>query len=297
MSDFSNETRNSAWWSSDSRLAAQGRANEAILTKQGKMERPDLSQVEAVQMGHVMEPVIGKLAQQKLQVELHKIEEALTHPKEAWLRSHFDFAGTENGKTILVEAKNYNGSQRKKFDESGIMPDADRIQCIHEATVHGISKVYLAVLLGGQELQVIPLDVTPDMMLDHVKWCAKWWGYVDSETQPDPETVEQCKMSWQVSESLSAVANASVEMYCAQLSIASKQRKELEDYEDELKTRIMSFMESRDVLSAVDGSVLATWKSAKGSKKFDATAFREAYPQMYDQFVREVPGSRRFLIK
>jgi hypothetical protein len=75
------------------------------------------------------------------------------------------------------------------------------------------------------------------------------------------------------------------------------ERKELEDYEDELKTRIMSFMESRDVLSAVDGSVLATWKSAKGSKKFDATAFKEAYPQMYDQFVREVPGSRRFLIK
>ena len=67
MSDFSPETRNSAWWSGDSRLAAQGRANEAILQKQGKMERPDLSNVEAVQMGHVMEPVIGKLAQQKLQ--------------------------------------------------------------------------------------------------------------------------------------------------------------------------------------------------------------------------------------
>jgi hypothetical protein len=56
-------------------------------------------------------------------------------------------------------------------------------------------------------------------------------------------------------------------------------------------------MRDRDVLTAVDGSVMATWKSAKGSRKFDATAFREAYPQMYDQFVREVPGSRRFLIK
>jgi predicted phage-related endonuclease len=276
-------------------MAANGRAAEAILIKQGRVTPEDISDKENVKMGHVMQPVIGRLVQDRLQVELKDADYSMSHPKEPWLRSHFDFIAADG--SFLVEAKNYNGSQRKKFDESGIMPDADRIQCIHEATVHGISKVYLAVLLGGQELQVIPVDVTPDMMLDHVKWCAKWWGYVASQTQPDPETVEQCKMHWQVSESLSAVANASVEMYCAQLSIASKQRKELEDYEDKLKTKIMSFMESRDVLSAVDGSVLATWKSAKGSKKFDATAFKEAYPQMYDQFVREVPGSRRFLIK
>jgi len=59
----------------------------------------------------------------------------------------------------------------------------------------------------------------------------------------------------------------------------------------------MRFMNTRDVLTAVDGSVLATWKSAKASKKFDAKAFQDAYPQMYDQFVREVSGSRRFLIK
>ena len=295
MSDFTPEIRNSAWWSGDSRMAANGRAAEAILVKQGKIIPEDISDKENVKMGHVMQPVIGRLVQDRLQVELKDADYAMSHPKEPWLRSHFDFISADG--SFLVEAKNYNGSQRKKFDESGIMPDADRIQCIHEATVHGISKVYLAVLLGGQELQVIPVDVTPDMMLDHVKWCAKWWGYVASKTQPDPETVEQCKMYWQVSESLSAVANASVEMYCAQLSTASKQRKELEDYEDKLKTRIMSFMESRDVLSAVDGSVLATWKSAKGSRKFDATAFKEAYPQMYDQFVREVPGSRRFLIK
>jgi hypothetical protein len=81
------------------------------------------------------------------------------------------------------------------------------------------------------------------------------------------------------------------------LSLASKQRKDLEDYEEKLKTRIMKFMGSRDVLATLDGNVLATWKSAKSSQKFDAKAFQAAYPQMYNQFVRETPGSRRFLIK
>jgi predicted phage-related endonuclease len=240
--------------------------------------------------------VIGSLAQDRLQMELKDADYAMTHPKETWLRSHFDFISADGA--VLVEAKNYGSHQSKKFDEdAGIMPDADRIQCIHEATVHGVSTVYLAVLLGGQELKVIKVDVTPDMMLEHVQWCAKWWGFVASDTQPDPETVEQCKMSWPVSESLYALANADLETYCGQLALASRQRKDLEDYEESLKLKIMKFMNSRDVLATMDGNVLATWKSAKSSQKFDAKAFQNAYPQMYDQFVREVPGSRRFLIK
>ena len=296
MSDFAPEIRNSAWWSGDSRMAANGRAAEAILIKQGKLEREEISHLENVKMGHVMQPVIGSLAQDRLQIELKDADYAMTHPKETWLRSHFDFISADG--TVLVEAKNYGSHQSKKFDEdAGIMPDADRIQCIHEATVHGISTVYLAVLLGGQELKVIKVDVTPDMMLEHVQWCAKWWGFVASDTQPDPETVEQCKMSWPVSESLYALANADLETYCGQLSLASKQRKDLEEYEEKLKTRIMSFMGSRDVLATMDGNVLATWKSAKSSQKFDVKAFQAAYPQMYEQFVREAPGSRRFLIK
>ena len=57
MSDFTPQTRNSAIWSGDSRRVAMGKANEVILTKQGKLDIPDLSGIEAVQMGHVMEPV------------------------------------------------------------------------------------------------------------------------------------------------------------------------------------------------------------------------------------------------
>jgi hypothetical protein len=296
MDEFAPEVRNSAWWSGDSRMAANGKAAEAILIKQGKLDREDISHLENVKMGHVMQPVIGRLAQDRLQMELKDADYAMTHPKESWLRSHFDFISADG--TVLVEAKNYGSHQSKKFDEdAGIMPDADRIQCIHEATVHGVSTVYLAVLLGGQELKVIKVDVTPDMMLEHVQWCAKWWGFVASDTQPDPETVEQCKMSWPVSESLYALANADLETYCGQLSLASRQRKDLEDYEETLKLKIMKFMNSRDVLATMDGNVLATWKSAKSSQKFDAKAFQNAYPQMYDQFVRDVPGSRRFLIK
>ena len=44
--------------------------------------------------------MIGRLAQAQLGTELTKIEDALTHPKHTWLKSHFDFAGKIGDKTI-----------------------------------------------------------------------------------------------------------------------------------------------------------------------------------------------------
>ena len=149
--DFEPTVRNAAWWSGDSRKAANGRGNEAVLEKLGLKDIPDLSDVEAVQMGHVMQPVIGQLAQNKLGIELKDADYALTHPKETWMRSHFDFISSD-GKT-LVEAKNYNAAVRNKFDaEALIIPAADMAQLIHEAACHNVEQVVKRIERDEQRL-------------------------------------------------------------------------------------------------------------------------------------------------
>ena len=299
MSDFSPETRNSAWWSGDSRLAAQGRANEAILIKQGKMDRPDLSNIEAVQMGHVMEPVIGQLAQKALGVELTKIEDAYTHKKEPWLKSHFDFDGRGNdGQAFLVEAKNYNQATRNKFDaDSGLMPFADLSQLVHEATVFGVEKIYLAVLFGGQEFVLIPQTITEDMKENHVKDMAVLWAHVKAGTALEPETTDQARALYPVSQEGLRTASQNVEQAAAVLSKVKAQIKALEAQEDQLATMLQGYLADSDTLVTVDGRVLATWKSAKPSMKFDSKLFATAMPDIYRQFTVSSPGSRRFLLK
>lgn len=297
MSDFSPEVRNSAWWASDTRRAASGYANEVILTKQGKMPMPDLSGIEAVQMGHVMEPVIGRLAQNKLGVELTKIEEYRTHPKHEWFRAHFDFAGRENGEPILVECKNYNAAVRNKFDDSGLMPAADMAQLVHEAAVMGVQKIYLAVLFGGQEFVLIPKLVQEAEKDELIQKMAVLWGHVQAGTQADPETTDQCRAMYPVSTSISKVANAAVEDWCKQLSRVKSEMKHLEEMEEVIKTHLQKYMGEADTLGTFDGKVLATWKSSKPSTKFNTELFKTAMPEVYKQFLVEVPGSRRFLTK
>jgi predicted phage-related endonuclease len=297
MSDFSPSTRNSAIWSGDSRKVANGRANEVILTKQGIIEIEDLSEIEAVQMGHVLEPVIGRLAQAKLGVELVKIEDALSHKKHDWFKSHFDFAGKQNGKTILVEAKNYNAATRSKFDVSGICPPADMAQLVHEAAVFGVDMVYLAVIFGGQEFVLIPFTITDEQKEELIKQMAVIWGHVQAGTTLPPENVEQVKLLYPTSTEEVKTASASVEQACLALAQIKANIKHLETQEEQYDTLVRGYMADKATLATIEGRVLATWKSAKPSVKFDAKLFQEAMPDIYKQFMREMPGSRRFLLK
>ena len=299
MSDFTPQTRNSAIWSGDSRKVANGKANEVILTKQGKLPIPDLSGIEAVQMGHVFEPVIANLAQNKLKVELTKIEESLTHKKESWFKSHFDYAGTENGQTILVECKNYGIHQRNKFDDiSNTIPNADMAQLVHETAVFGNTRIYLAVLFGGQEFVMFPFDISDQQKDELIQQMAKVWGYVQTGTTLPPEDLEQVKLLYPQDVSGSVkTASQSVEQACVALRHLKDEIKLLEGREEQLQTLIAGYMESASSLQTIDGNVLATWKAAKSSKRFDPKLFQSAMPEIYEQFVVEQSGSRRFLLK
>jgi len=294
-SDFSPEVRNSAWWSGDSRKAANGKASEVILTKLGLLPIPDLSGIEAVQMGHVMEPVILDLAAKKLGVEVKKISHAMSHPKELWLKSHFDGVTPNND---LVEAKNYNASVRHKFDaDTGRMPPADLAQCIHEACVFGTDIVYLAVLFGGQEFVMIRVDVTEQMKEDHIKQMAVHWAKVVNKTPPEPSCAEEARLLYPVSQTGVKVATSRSEQACVALKQVKEQIKLLEEQESVIQTLLMTEMGDNDTLVDVTGSAICTWKSAKPSMRFDAKLFEQTMPDTYKKFVYEQPGSRRFLVK
>ena len=296
QADFAPAVRNSAWWSGDSRKAANGRAVDVILTKQGKLPIEDISDKEPVRMGHVMQPVIGRLFQDKHKIELKEADYALSHPTNEWFRSHFDFISAD-GRT-LVEAKNYNAAVRNKFDsDANVVPPSDYAQLIHEAACHGINDIYLAVLFGGQEFVTFHFQISEAEKDDLLRKMAVFWGHVKAQTVPEPQTVEQTKIIFPVGISGSVTATNQLEMAVTQLKDIKTQIKNLESGSEALETYIRNAMGEKDTLQSIDGSILATWKNSKSSKRFSSTLFQQAMPDIYEQFVVEQPGSRRFLVK
>lgn len=290
--------RRQAIWATDARKIAQGNAVQVYLEKIGEQDPPDLSGVEAVQMGHVMQPIIGELAARELGVEVKDLGDTVVqHPTESWMRSHFDFITMDN--RALVEAKNYNAGVRNKFGEKGSsnVPAADYYQCLHEATVMGMDMVYLAVLFGGQEFCLYPLHFTDEQKAELIRVEAELWGRIHAKNPPLPETPEEARKLWPQHRDDAITANAAVENAIATLKALKNDIKHYEPEIERLEGFIQSYMQTHGELVTVDGITLATWKTAKPSKRFSADLFKTSMPDMYERFVVEQPGSRRFLIK
>ena len=297
--DFEPEKRRAKLWSGDSRRIAKGEVAEVVLEKLGRLDAPDLSHVEAVQMGHRLQPVVARIFEDVHNVKLRDLDLSMEHRTEPWLASHFDYEAED--RSFLVECKAYNANMAQYFseqDEEPIrVPPADFAQCLHEALVYGCDVVYLAVLLGGQRFRSFKLVFTNEQKSEWLQKLAEIWGMIQAQNVPPASTTEAARATWPASTDDEIVATSAVEQLCKQLSTYKEQAKQLEEYIDAAQAHLQNYMKDRGTLVAPTGKILATWKSAKSSRRFDAKAFESAMPQVYKQFVRETAGSRRFLIK
>jgi predicted phage-related endonuclease len=296
MTSFDTESRRRAIWATDARKIVSGYAADVYLEKIGQIEREDISHIEAVQWGLKLQDVIGREAGVRLKMELKEADYELFHPDHKWMASHFDFISADG--TTLVEVKNYNQSKRNQYDaETLLMPAADRAQCIHEATVHRVQRIVLAVLFGGQELVLIDKEVSDAEKDSLIQLEAEVWASVQTKQPPSATTVDAAKKLYPVSTSTGVLANAHLEQACQQLKAIKNQIKQFEEAEEKLQALIQGQMKEAGSLITFDGKVLATWNSAKPSKRFDPKLLQAEMPEVYERYTYEQPGSRRFLIK
>jgi hypothetical protein len=297
MSDFSPEVRNNALWSNDARRFVEGRAGEVYAEKIGVKPLDDLSAVEAVQMGLVMQEPIMKEFARRQRINFKDADYSLYHPQHSFLASHFDYI-SEDGQT-LYEVKNLGIHQRKKYGDDGTS-DIDtgyRVQCLHESLVHRIPNVVLVVCFGGQEICHYPQHFSEEQWDLHAREMAQFWGRIKAKNF-DPETMgDAAKIVYKQDNGNSLLANQELEQICEMLKVVKEQRKALEAQEDALAAKVQGYMMEASQLATYDGRILATWKASKPTKSFSKDLFKNAMPEMYDKFVVEQPGSRRFLLK
>lgn len=91
---------------------------------------------------------------------------------------------------------------------------------------------------------------------------------------------------------------AMVEM-CSELKTLKEDGRAIDTRKTELESAIKMTLGDAEALVAADDprQVLATWRAAKDGRKFDEKRFATDHPELYEQYQRTVPGSRRFLLK
>jgi predicted phage-related endonuclease len=114
---------------------------------------------------------------------------------------------------------------------------------------------------------------------------------------PEPETIDQAKLLYPLDNGQRMVATQQIEQGCTALKEIKQIIKQYEDKADEIETKLRILMAENSEIVTIDGRTLVSWKTSKPSKRFSADLFKSAMPDIYEQFVVEQAGSRRFLVK
>ena len=134
-----------------------------------------------------------------------------------------------------------------------------------------VTRFWVDNIQGQQEPLLINVD---DILLRNPRHT------VGKSVEADPELAENCRELKELKEELSAM---------------DSRKKELESI---IK---MAMGDAEALVAPSDGhskpQILATWKAAKDSQKFNDKKFAAENPDVYASYMETQPGSRRFLLK
>lgn len=165
-------------------------------------------QTEAMQFGHLLEPVIiGEVARRHSnpdddrhrylgQIVPGAAVESTRHPH---LFASFDALVIEaDGIGYPLNAKNVSPYSRGSWDDAELgVPDHVAVQIYHEAIVAGVDHGYAAPFFGNRLPEPIRLDVPPDFAEWYVDAAPAWYEHhVVAGIEPAPTHIDDLNSVW-----------------------------------------------------------------------------------------------------
>lgn len=205
----------------------------------------------------------------------------------------------------LLECKTASAFSAYKPDEWGeagsdAVPMSYLVQVATYRILTGCPHADLAVLFGNQEVRVYHLQHDMELEQMIVAKAGEWWDeHVLLDAPPPPVCDDDVRLLYPNSAPRTVEADDAVVRALAELRSTKAGIYALEEQADAAALLIKSAMGDADTLTW-RGTTLATWKSAKASRKTDWKAIcgKLAAPQqLIEMFSTETAGSRRFLLK
>lgn len=283
-------------------LAALGKDSrcsrlELYKRKVGELSEPSLDDNERVYWGQRLEHVIREEFARRVNQRVIVPAQTLFHPS-APLLGHPD--GWMPAIREGVEIKMADKYEADEFgeEESDKVPVRYLMQCSVYMALTEAQWWQLCVLIGGNDLRIYRIPRDQEIEAAVIEGATQFWQHVEKRDPPDPQTPEDVRLRWPKDYGRIITATPEIESLCKELATAKQELKRATQREEEFKAQVQMFMGEAANLHA-PGAIkpLATWRTAKPSLKFDERRFESEHATLYQEYLREVPGSRRFLLK
>ncbi|QLF94889.1 YqaJ viral recombinase family protein [Pseudomonas sp. ABC1] len=250
--------------------------------------------------GNVLEPIVAWHYSKRTGNKVRRINAVLQHPNPdlPWMLANIDreVIGAEDVQILECKTAGINGARLWK---EGV-PEYVQLQVMHQLAVTGKQAADVAVLLGGQTLEIHRIERDEQMIARLIELERRFWQYVESDTPPPADGSASAEMALrclypqdngQVVDfsGHAGLAAAYLELKAVRQSIAEKESREAQ-----LKQMLQHAMGEATKAAFFNGCI--TWKKAKDSLVLDVERLLKEQPGLQSHYAKRKEGSRRFLI-
>lgn len=249
-----------------------------------------------MQWGTILGPIIRDHFATATGKTVMEVKAMLQHPDHPFMLADVDGVTTDdNGDPAILEIK--TASEFKCDEWSDGVPTYYQTQVQHYLCVKGVSKAYVAVLIGGNSFRIYEVDADPEVQQMLIAVEKNFWDKVQNMVRPDMDGSDAAKdlldqiYRGGVEEEI-ILPEEAVERVDAYIE-ASVEEDNAKAKKQEASNHLKEIMGDFDKASCMGHSI--SWKPVT-SERLDTKALKEKEPEIYSKYVKS-STSRRFTLK
>ena len=250
--------------------------------------------------GNILEPIVAAHYTRRSGHRVRRINAVLQHPdpKLPWMLANIDreVIGSDDVQILECKTAGINGARLWK---EGV-PEYVQLQVMHQLAVTGKQAADVAVLLGGQHLEIHRIERDESMIARLIDLERLFWEYVVSNTPPpadgtaSAEAALRCLYPEDNGQTLdfsqqTELATTYLELKAVRQSIALQETREAQ-----LKQVLQQAMGEATRAEFTEGYI--SWKKSKDNIGLDVEQMLKDKPYLQARYPKIKTGSRRLLI-
>ncbi|MBA6124514.1 YqaJ viral recombinase family protein [Pseudomonas sp. NC26] len=250
--------------------------------------------------GNVLEPIVAWHYSKRSGNRVRRINAVLQHPNPelSWMLANIDreVIGADDVQILECKTAGINGARLWK---EGV-PEYVELQVMHQLAVTGKQAADVAVLLGGQHLEIHRIERDEQMIARLIELERKFWNYVETDTPPpvdgsaSAEAALRCLYPEDNGQTVDFSGHAGLAAAYLELKAVRQSIGEKETREAQLKQMLQQAI--GEATRAEFSSGYISWKKSKGSTVLDVERLLKEKPYLQVRYAKTKEGSRRFLI-
>ena len=250
--------------------------------------------------GNILEPIVATHYTKRSGHRVRRVNAVLQHPdpKLAWMLANIDREVIGAPEVQILECKTAGINGARLWKEG--VPEYVQLQVMHQLAVTGKQAADVAVLLGGQHLEVHRIERDESMIARLIDLERLFWDYVVSDTPPpadgtaSADAALRCLYPEDNGQTLDFSQHTELASTYLELKAVRQRIAQQETREAQLKQVLQQAMGEATRAEFAEGYI--SWKKSKDSLGLDVEQMLKDKPYLQARYPKIKTGSRRFLI-